>query len=231
MINNKDESEIYKQKWRYMNYLDIRLSRLPAWIMSKEIGIFNYSNVPDYCVEPVKQGLFELIHELNMDFKVKNSYVDNSVETAVNNLRCGGNLFESISYSADEVYMNKNRTSNFHASVIIIDQKAPYNNYDWGFGAFGSGIIYMYLPKERQSARDFIKKIAKHEAVHLLGLGEHHGDAINGSKKLAKAYNVTHSCVFNYYPDTLKLCNMCEDALIYNWKKIEEQIGIKFLKK
>ena len=224
MVNNKNKFEEYKQNWRMVNGFD---SIFPAWIMNKDIKIFNYSNVPDYCVEPVKEGISELVHELNMNFKIKDSYINNSVETDVNNLRCRN--LKSHLYSVNELHMNKNLKGNPYASVIIIDQKAPHN-YDWGFGNSEYGLIFMYLPKERQGAKDFIKKIAKHEAVHLLGLGYHHKEVIRDSRMLAKAYGVTDSCVFNYIPDTLKLCNMCKDALLYRWKRIEEKIGIKCFK-
>ncbi len=230
IINNakKRKTNDPKKYWRNMNNIG---TILPEWINGREIRIFNYSKVPDYCLEPVTEGIKELVKEINLDFEVKTYGIDNHVEKCVDYMKDGEVDFKGlINLFLDEPYRKTQRGGKHHADVIILDQKAPYNEVDWGYGHFQQGIIFMYLPKQRQQSTNFIKRIAKHEAVHLLSLGYHHDFAVNNLKNVVRAYNAPLNCVFEYSASTSDLCNMCKDALVYNWRDIEQKTGKRFFK-
>ncbi|MBI2656290.1 hypothetical protein HYX03_00950 [Candidatus Woesearchaeota archaeon] len=71
---------------------------------------------------------------------------------------------------------------------------------------------------------NFLRRRAKHEVLHMLGLNTHHEDT------KVRGYNNEVPCVMKYNAPVMNACGKCKDALACFWKGIEYATKKQFVK-
>ncbi|MBI2652377.1 hypothetical protein HYX00_02825 [Candidatus Woesearchaeota archaeon] len=86
------------------------------------------------------------------------------------------------------------------------------------------GVMIFTFDKLKEYSRNFLRRRAKHEALHLLGINFHHEDTE------VKGYKDDSHCNMQYSAPVKRLCRKCKDALVSFWKGIEYATKQQFVK-
>jgi len=183
--------------------------------------------------QKVKEGLQDLISTIHLDFDVVVAKMGDGLFRAVQSAVHSSSISKGIDISKVEKKLIPFREHNNCAFVIITDKGLVHENIsqgDVGYGNFKSGFIFFGF-KNGNINSDFVKRLAKHECGHLLGLETHH-EILKDADYLRFLYTRTGKGDCNMCPSATNLntCKPCIESIIYFWKGIEHHTKTKFLK-
>lgn len=202
------------------------------WISGKEIRIFALPGINKKAVETVKKSIEDLVDELHLDIDVKTYNPDDSIKNPVEKCTSSNGLdYNNLSKMlALEPYRKPEMGGKQHADVVLVDDYFDDDKMSWGDSRFSRGTTIFALGANRKNDHAFLKNVAKHEAVHLLGYNLHCDD-------IAVPELESDDCVMSYettpngnkYSST-KVCDKCFNALNYFWLGLENITGKNFIK-
>jgi hypothetical protein len=205
--------------------IDGKMYQNGDWVKGKEIRVFRDPNVSQRCVQPVIDGIRSAIDDVGLDLKVVNYDSHPSIRPMLEVSKVG-NRIQTQSLNRMLFTEEYRQTGKQHADVVLTDVyfgDRPVG--EWGNAFFTKGTVIMSLPPDRQPHLSYIGNIAKHEAIHLLGMNFHH-DTFT-----VEGYKEPKDCVFNYQAGTRYLCDKDKDAVKYFWKALETDTGMSFFKR
>ena len=105
-----------------------------------------------------------------------------------------------------------------HADILIVDKPVQSSKTLIKDGEaltyVSEGIMILTFDSKRKYPHEFLRKRAKHEALHMLGLNSHHEDTeVTG-------FNNKINCIMRYNAPTSNLCGKCKTALKSFWEGI-----------
>jgi len=191
------------------------------WISGQEIRISAMPGIDKKAVNVVKQGIEDLINELHLDIDVTIHEADRTVTDPVKacTLPTGIDYEKLALMYAIEPYRKQKQ----HADVVLTNQSFVDDKVSWADSRFHTGTAIFALSGNRQHNYLFLRKLAKHEAGHLLGYRRHHDD-----------FEVpdldSNSCVMDPSVPTDYNCDKCFNAMYAFWQGLEEITGKRFIK-
>ncbi len=191
------------------------------WISGKEIRISAVPGINRKAMEAVKQGFEDLINELHLDIDVNVYEADRTVTDPVEACTYSGGLnYEKLA----KMYATEpHRKQKQHADVVLTKENFIDDKVSWADSRFSTGTAIFALSGGRQNNYSFLRKLAKHEAGHLLGYRRHHDDF--------KVPDLdADSCVMDPSIPTDYNCDKCFNALNSFWQGLEKIAGKKFIK-
>ncbi len=205
----------------HASYLKNRHFR--KWINKKGIYIFNFSNLRKEDIKYIKSGLDDAVSSAKIHFKV--SYGNgNGIKEIIKS------KYEKIS-SNELLKMVIDERKESHkecASILIFNNPVESPDYTIKDGEaltyVNEGVIIFTFDAFKKYPGNFLRRRAKHEALHLFGLNSHH----EGIK--VKGYKHDAGCNMEYNAPTLSLCFKCRSALVSFWRGIEYATKKQFIK-
>ncbi len=195
--------------------LYLKSPHFKKWIGKKEIYIFDSSNLKKEQVQCIKFGLQDAVRIAKLHFKIK--------------------VFEKYALKADfstpiinsskilkKVIKERKKSHKDNASVFIFSK--PIKSQDSiikdgeALTYVSEGAIFFTFEPSIDYPCSFLRRRAKHEALHLLGLNAHHED----TRVKGYGYGRKHSCIMEYNAPTIRLCKKCEDAIKSFWDGIRQ---------
>lgn len=193
------------------------------WINQKDICIFNFSNLRTMGIKYMKLGIEEAIKLSRLPFKV-NYGNGNSIKNAINLIGEKINSNELLKM----VIKKRKENNKEHAYIFIFNNPIESPNAILKDGEsltyVSEGIMIFTFDEFKKYSRNFLRRRAKHEALHLLGLNSHHDDT------KVKGYKHDVFCNMQYNAPTQHLCLKCKDALVSFWRGIEYATKKQFIK-
>jgi len=209
------------------------------WIEGKEIRLFTDGSVREEAVKPVVAGINELIDDLDLDLKV-NYYrkfsdhpsVTEPIRLSMENGKLDGEKLGR--YFMAETWRQPPNGKQ-HADALVTNRILKVGGENFGQSTFSIGYIVMSLtdgtnnPKDKRDRQDpdmynLVRKIAKHEAGHLLGYNKHHDFCS------VEGYDEPDDCLMYWRCSTDEICPKCKDALVGLWEGLEKKTGKKYFK-
>ncbi len=189
------------------------------------IRFFVDSSIPEHqrkdYMDSACAGIKELIDELGLDFKYEFWGVESNTQEYIKNSLKDEKTVDPrkiAEQTEKERYKDPERGGIPHADVVITNKYLPQKRNgtrDDGWCDFSLSTIVLSYPYNPE----YIKKLAKHEAVHMLGCNDHHKDIRNPSlypKEVSK-------CAGNPSIKTSYLCLQCYDVLVAIWLHHEKK--------
>jgi len=215
----------YPKEWKdycyYTHSLYIKNQHFRKWISDKDISLFNFSNIKKD-IKHIKLGIEDAIKTAKLHFKI--CYATDSKIKKMNITD------EKISSSKllKTVAEERKKSHKEHANIYIFNKPIKSSNAIIEDGEaltyVSEGVIIFTFDSFRKYLHKFLRRRAKHEALHLLGLNFHHDDI------KVTGYSNDAACVMQYNAPTQYLCKKCKEALVYFWKGIEYETNGKFIK-
>ncbi|MBI4141685.1 hypothetical protein HY484_02045 [Candidatus Woesearchaeota archaeon] len=189
------------------------------WFFGRQIRIARTKDISPAVVDHVARGIDELLQDIGLSFEIVDTETPASIDEYALYAVKEGNIDEHVLFSL--LAASKNA---LYADVVLTPKYLIGGTEHWGVSSFTHGASILALPAERQHDLEFIKNMAKHEAVHLFGYYFHHDDyKIEG-------YSEPQDCVTYWRASTNYLCGKCKDALKEFWRGIEQNSGERFLR-
>ena len=187
------------------------------WTASKKIHIINFSNLKESKLKCIEYGIKEAIGLTGLKFeiiRIKNKkdykkFVDACVDGGkISSKKLLKGAIKKRKYGgvdcADIFILNYPIYSN---GVIIRDGEA--------LSFVPEGVSMFTFDSKINYPNSFLKKRAKHESLHLLGLNAHHEDT------KVKGYKQDVLCNMLYNAPSEFLCAKCKNAIVSFWRGVE----------
>lgn len=184
------------------------------WIKEKNISIFNLSALLKKDEDCIRAGVEDAIRVAQLQFRIhlENDYT----------IRKAANPPNGIINSADILKMafkrrKENKKDSAYIFIFCKPIKSPGALIQDGEALtyVSEGIIMLTFNASRKYPRSFLRRRAKHEALHMLGLNTHH------EATKVKGYKHDASCVMEYNAPAINICAKCSDALQSFWEGIK----------
>ena len=184
------------------------------WINGKEILIFNLSNLRKNDIKNIKLGIEDAIKLGKLHFKIRyGSYGKFGKFIKINKEKINSNKLLKM------IIKGRKEDGKEHADIFIVNNPLQSQNNVIRDGEaltyVPEGVIIFTFDAFRKYPYKFLRRRAKHEALHMLGLNAHHEDT------KVKGYNYDVACIMKYNAPTMNVCGKCKDALLYFWKGIK----------
>ena len=219
----------YYQSGYYKDFI----RQLPGWFVGKKIVIFKIPGTNDEIARTVQQGIWDLIQEFNLDFDVRyynltssdplqasiESFMRSSVANGTLNTQKMISLLVNHSYSQKEKYAYVIVTASRLTSMI-------------GHALFREGIILFGLGANRNLT--FIRNLAKHEALHLLGFNFAHHSVIKSyveGRQIGLPVHYDGPCNHSQAAFTGIICPVCKQAFTYYLQGLKQASGINVFRR
>ena len=205
------------QEWKdycFSNHsLYLKNRHFRKWIGKKEICIFNFSNLSKNGLRCIKLGIEDAIKIAKLHFKIR--YGDHAKlgeiikinHEKINSVKLLKMIIKKRKEGGEEhanVCILKNQIVS--ADVVIRDGEA--------LTFVSEGVILFTFDAFKTYSSKFLRRRAKHEALHMLGLNIHHEDTkVIGYKDAM--------CIMKYNAPTIHICEKCKDALKSFWSGIK----------
>lgn len=179
------------------------------WINGKEIQILNFTNLGKNELKCIKAGVEDAIKLGKLHFKA--SYCSKPY------LRIEGGKIKSEKLLKAIVRMRAKNTKE-HADILIVDKPVQSSKTLIRDGEaltyVPEGVIIFTFEPSKKYPNNFLRRRAKHESLHLLGLNAHHEDT------QVMGYNNDANCIMRYNAPTSSVCGKCRTALKSFWEGI-----------
>ena len=190
-------------------------SRRATWWKHQEIRLFWESDIHPSTVEVVMNEVELLCRAIGIHF---NLIPLGSHHSAMNQLKAvtHGNqvdynrLFDILS---TEVWRNESIGGREHGDIFITTKHLLDDPVSLGCASYTDGCILFALHEQSQYNPTLLRRLVRHEATHLLGLGWHcdHSDfRVNG-------YHYNGRCNMHYHLPSRETCPKCLDYLRAFW--------------
>jgi len=222
--------------------------RLGEWPKGREIRVYRERTIDRQCVDAVISGISESIDDIGLNLDIVDCDINPLVssilrsvtvycpETKRNGTKYPAHLELHNAYyttllgdllfaGAYEFLRDETNGGKTHAVVVITDKALDGDRHAGidGEAGFDKGYLIMSIPSPFKTRYRQIKKVGKHEAMHLLGFYEHHGDVE------VEGFPAPANCITDVPIHTNKLCERDKMAIRYFWKVLEKEFGMKFL--
>ena len=182
------------------------------------ISIFNLGRLPKKDLKQIKSGFEDAIRTAHLKFKVHLD--DNSDKKFMNSTTRIIRSAEILKMAIKKRKENKKE----NAFIFIFDKPIKSRDevihYGEALTYVSEGVaLFAFNPLKNYSS-NFLRRRAKHEGIHLLGLNVHHEDT------KVKGYRNEESCVMEYNAPVINICEKCSDALNSFWKGIKNAKSI-----
>ena len=198
----------------------LRNRHFRKWINEKEIGISNFSNLGKNDVKYIRLGIKDAISTARLHFKIYNNA--KKAPSLENKAVKGSRLLKMA-------IEKRRHDKKDHADIFILNNPIESGNATIKDGEaltyVNEGVMIFSFDAFTRYSHNFLRRRARHEALHLLGLNAHHEDTN------VLGYNQDEPCVMRYNAPTSHACRKCKDALVYFWKGIENATKKQFTKK
>ena len=198
----------------------IKNSHFKKWIHTKNIHLFNLSNLARTDVNYIKFGIEDAIKTARLNFRINYPKSKNLKKNTISKNK----IISSIELLKMVI---EKRKENQNANILIFNNPIKSLNATIKDGEaltyVSEGVMVFTFDTSSKYSHNFLRRRAKHEALHLLGLNSHHEDIKVSDYK----YNTL--CNMNYNAPTMHLCEKCKTALISFWKVIEHATGKQFV--
>lgn len=215
------------QEWKNYSFSNHRLyfknKHFRKWISQKGIYIFNFSNLRKDSIKHVKSGIEDAVKLAKLHFKAH--YGDSAafgISIKIDNKKINSDKLLKM------VLEKRKRSDKGHAIVFI------FNNPIESSGAIirdgealtyvSEGVTLFSFDASKKYPDNFLRRRAKHEALHLLGLNFHHEDT------RVRGYNQDAVCNIKYNAPAAHVCAKCKEALVYFWKGVGYAAKKQFIK-
>lgn len=193
------------------------------WINEKEICIFNFSNLRKEHIKHIKFGIEDAVKLGALHFNV---HCCNGAKIGkiigINNKKIDGSKLLKM------IIKERKKHRKEHADILIVNNPVKSSNIVIRDGEaltyVSEGVMIFTFGASQRYPSDFLRRRAKHEALHMLGLNVHHED----TKVIGYKYG--DSCVMEYNAPTINACKKCRDALKSFWKGVEYATQNQFVK-
>ena len=202
--------------------LYLKNQHFKKWINKKEVYILNLSDLTNQNVKYIKSGVEDAINLVKLHFKVKYGN-DNSVKKIIN-------LKEEVNSNELLKMIIEKRRENHKENADIFIFNKPVKSTDTlikdgeALTYVSEGVMIFTFDKLKKYSGNFLRRRAKHEALHLLGINFHHEDTE------VRGYKGSSHCNMQYNAPVKRLCRKCKDALVSFWKGIEYATKQQFVK-
>lgn len=208
------------QEWKdycfstHSSYLQNKHFR--RWINQKEIYIFNFSNLKREDIKYLKLGINDAIRLAKLHFKVYEVQNKNPKKYAEPDETLKSD--EILKMALEKRKENKQEQANIYVfSAPIKTQNAILKDGE-ALTFVSEGVIMFTFDASKKYPSEFLRRRAKHEALHLIGLNVHHED----TKVIGYGES---SCIMQYNAPTRHLCEKCKDALTSFWSGMKYATG------
>ncbi len=205
----------------------------------KEIRVFLMPGVDESVVKPITSGIRDLVDEIGLDLDINYYGSHYSVIEQVKECATGNGDVDFIKLGTmvgKESWRDPARGGTPHSDVIISD-KLIHGGYHWWAGTMiYDAFIFFALSGERQNSLGFLRKLAKHETGHLLGLKDHHDkypfykSFRRGSLEVQLGYDDVSNCNMLFEASTSHTCEKCSDKIRFFWKGLQQSTGKQYFK-
>ena len=192
----------------------LRSRHFRKWINEKGIGISNFSNLGKNEVRFIRLGIKDAIRAAKLHFKIydNDSHAAKKAAGLADKAIKGSEL---LRMAIEKRICDKKE----HADIFIFNSHIKSGNTTIRDGEaltyVPEGVMAFSFDPFTRYPRSFLRRRAKHEGLHLLGLNAHHEDTeVSG-------YSQGKPCVMRYNAPTSRLCRKCKDALECFWEGIE----------
>ncbi|MBI1934869.1 hypothetical protein HYS31_00365, partial [Candidatus Woesearchaeota archaeon] len=192
------------------------------WVNSKKIHIINLSNLGKDKVRCIGQGMKESIKLTGMKFKI--------IEIQNERLKEYSKLLDSCVHRKElkssrlvkgaikKRINGKTECADIFITNYPIESNGTLIQDGEALTFVPKGISIFTFSGKVRYPKSFLRRRAKHEGLHLLGLNIHH----EGAK--VKGYNNDASCVMRYNAPIKYLCPKCRVAIKSFWKGVKDGI-------
>lgn len=192
------------------------------WISKKEIGIFNLSGLGKSSIRCMRLGIEDAIKLAGLHFKVRYGKAPNKFFSFISK-----NSAIDSSKILKMIVKSRKRNNKENASVFILSKPVASSGSVIQDGEaltfVPEGVTILSFDMLKKYPGSFLRRRARHEALHLLGLNFHHEDTkITGYGGKAK-------CNMEYNAPVKNVCGKCKGALQSFWKGIEYATKQKFI--
>ena len=194
---------------------------LPYWWINGEVRVFWEPGVPRQTVDLIVSAVDRRAREtvgLEFDFQLYGNEASSSEQ--VSSALVSGRLDPDrlFALSASEPWRDERRGGRQHADIYITTKQFVGNPEPWGAANFKYGTMMFCLHGQRHHGSAFLRKVALHEANHLLGMYCHCDDYQNVA---GLAYSP--SCNMHYSCSHTDLCLKCRTHIEYWWQGVQDE--------
>ena len=199
--------------------LYLKSPHFKKWIGKKEIYIFNLGNLKKKKVQCIKSGLEDAIRTAKLHFKIKDFEKFSLKENFSDPIISSSKVLKRI--------LNERKKSHKENAAVFIFAK-PVKSQDSlikdgeALTYVSEGAVFFTFEPSIDYPCSFLRRRAKHEALHLLGLNVHHEDT------RVKGYSHEDPCIMEYNAPAINLCKKCEDGLKSFWEGVKYSNSKKF---
>ena len=193
------------------------------WINKKDIYIFNFSNIRKGHIQSIKLGIQDAIKMVGLHFKIhySNDYTIKKVINLTNEKIYSNELLKMV-------IKERKKNHKDHAYIFIfnkqIESREDVIRDGEALTYVSEGVMILTFDVFKSYPHSFLRRRAKHEAIHLLGLNSHHENTS------VKGYANGANCVMRYNAPTMNLCKKCKDAIVSFWNGIKYATKKQYIK-
>ncbi len=199
----------------------------PLWFVERQIRVFWEAGITENTVHLIIEAIRQRFREVDgvPEFNFEHYGPHQSALDQIRNAMVGGALNPDrlLEMCLTEEYRNLKRGTQ-HGDIIITRRPLLNDRVSWGYCYFKYGVMIFALYGQRQENKDFLWRIAKHEASHLVGMWTH-CDELN-----VAGYRYDPRCNMHYAAERDYLCPKCADLLDQWWNQIRYDLTIAGLK-
>ena len=194
--------------------LYIKNKHFKKWINERDVYIFNFSSLKKGDIKYIKSGLEDAIKLARLHFKVFYGSI-NSFKKIINLKDKKINSNKLLKMVVEERKENHKEQANIFIFKNPIKSPNAIIKDGEALTYIPEGIMIFTFEALKRYSHNFLRRRAKHEALHLLGLNSHHEDI------KVKGYKYTTQCNMEYNAPTQHLCMKCKDGLSSFWEGIK----------
>jgi len=187
--------------------------RRATWWKNREIRIFWEPNIHSSTVEIVMNEIDLLCRAISVQFDLITLGSHNSAMSQLQAVTYGdqvdyNRLFDIVS---TEEWRNENIGGREHGDIFITTRHLLDDLVSLGCAGYKDGCVLLALHGQSQYNQNLLRRLVRHEATHLLGLGYHCNEfSING-------YHYNGRCNMHYNLPSGKTCPKCLGYLRAFW--------------
>ena len=193
------------------------------WISKKEIDIINLSDLREGSIRHIRLGIGDAIKLLGLHFKVRCGKATGR--------KLSGFISKNSAVSSSKllkmIMKSRKQNNNENANVLIVSRPVESLGSVIEDGEaltfVSEGATIFAFSRSRKYPGRFLRRRARHEALHLLGLNFHHEDT------KIRGWPGKSPCNMEYNAPVKKVCRKCKGALQSFWKGIEYATKQKFI--
>jgi len=191
-----------------------------CWWINKEIRIFWEKGVPEAVARLIEGACRDRLRECElpgMEFQLWGSHssVMEQIQRALtNNDEIDDELLADTCLK--ESWRDESNGGRQHADIIITRHPLINDHASWASASALKGVITFALHSDRIDDHDFLRRVAKHEMAHMLGLMWHCNEHKN-----VEGYDYNPQCNLHWECSGEHLCLKCRDFIFWWWEQFK----------